>query len=114
MWVSVKGSEVEYNFGMYCGCVYSLGQRPRTSTSALYSRVKVIHCKTMPHKKRKISDLTADANALLQTLNEFQDSLDNDDEDLPSSLFSALEEFRSKLESIKVCITRMFQLWGLI
>ena len=63
----------------------------------------------MPHKKRKISDLTAgDANALLHTLNEFQDSLDDDDEDLPSSLLSALEEFRGKLEDIKV--TGMFQL----
>jgi hypothetical protein len=55
----------------------------------------------MPHKKRKISDLTAgDANTLLQALNQFQDSFD-DDEDLPSGLLSALGEFRTKLEAIK-------------
>ena len=79
-------------------------------TPGLYSGVKVIDCKTMPHKKRKISDLTAgDANTLLQALNQFQDRLDDDDEDLPSGLLSALEEFRTKLEAIKVCTTSMFQ-----
>lgn len=58
----------------------------------------------MPQKKRKISDLTAgDANFLLQALNQFQSSLDDEDEDLPSGLLSALEEFRTKLEAIKVC-----------
>jgi len=40
---------------------------------------------------------------LLQAPNQFQDSLDEDDEDLPSGLLSALEEFRTKLEVIKVC-----------
>ena len=58
----------------------------------------------MPHKKRKISDLTVgDANALLQALNQFQGSLDEDDEDLPDGLITALEQFRAKIESIKVC-----------
>lgn len=58
----------------------------------------------MPQKKRKISDLTAgDANFLLQALNQFQSGLDDEDEDLPSGLLSALEEFRTKLEAIKVC-----------
>jgi len=57
----------------------------------------------MPHKKRKISDLTtADANSLLQSLNQFQDSLDDGDEDLPSGLLVALAELRMKLEAIKV------------
>lgn len=56
----------------------------------------------MPQKKRKISDLTAgDGNSLLQALNQFQNSLDDEDEDLPSGLFSALDEFRTKLEAIK-------------
>ena len=60
----------------------------------------------MPQKKRKISDLTAgDVNSLrlLQALNQFQNSLDDEVEDLPSGLLSALGEFRAKLESIKVC-----------
>ena len=58
----------------------------------------------MLQKKRKISDLTAgDANSLLQALNQFQNSLDDEDEDLPSGLLSALGEFRAKLEAIKVC-----------
>ena len=59
----------------------------------------------MPHKKRKISDLTtADADSLLRSLNQFQDNLDDEDEDLPSGLLSALAEFRMKLEAIKVRI----------
>ncbi|KAF8802824.1 hypothetical protein BYT27DRAFT_7260756 [Phlegmacium glaucopus] len=64
----------------------------------------------MPQKKRKISDLTAgDANSLLQALNQFQNSLDDEDEDLPSGLLNTLEEFRTKLEAIKVSRTsRMF------
>ena len=58
---------------------------------------------TMPHEKRKISDPTAvDANAILQALNKFQGSLDEDDDDLPDGLISALESFRTKIESIKV------------
>jgi hypothetical protein len=58
----------------------------------------------MPHKKRKISGPTAeDANTLLQALNQFQDNLDDNDEDLPSGLLSALEKFRTKVEVIKVC-----------
>jgi len=56
----------------------------------------------MPQRKRKISDLTAgDANSLLQALNQFQHSLDDEDEDLPSGLLSALGEFRAQLEAIK-------------
>ena len=59
---------------------------------------------TMPHEKCKISDRTAgDANAILQALNQFQGSLDEDDDDLPDGLISALEQFRTKIESIKVC-----------
>ena len=58
----------------------------------------------MPQKKRKTSDLTAgDANSLLQALNQFQNSLDDEDEDLPRGLLSALGEFRAKLEAIKIC-----------
>lgn len=57
----------------------------------------------MPHKKRKISSLTtADANSLLQSLNQFQESLDDEDEELPSGLLITLAEFRMKLEAIKV------------
>jgi hypothetical protein len=60
----------------------------------------------MPPKKRKISDLTTgDANSLLRALNDFQDVLDDEDEDLPSALLSALEEFRTKLQAIQVCKT---------
>ena len=52
---------------------------------------------------RKISDLTAGAaDTLLQALNQFQYSLNDDDEDLPPSLLSALAEFRTKLEAINV------------
>ncbi|KAF8711075.1 hypothetical protein AX14_013300 [Amanita brunnescens Koide BX004] len=54
----------------------------------------------MPTKKRKISDLTVnDANTLL-ALNEFQAALD-EDEDLPSGLITALDQFRTKLEVVK-------------
>jgi hypothetical protein len=45
---------------------------------------------------------TADANCLLQSLNQFQDSLDDGDEDLPSDLLIALAELHMKLEAIKV------------
>jgi hypothetical protein len=57
----------------------------------------------MAHKKRKLSDLTVgDRNALLVSLDAFQDSLDEDDEDLPSGLLAALAQFREKLEVVKV------------
>ena len=58
---------------------------------------------TMPttRKKRKVSDLTADdANALLRTLAEFQEQLDEEDEDLPTGLISGLQQLRKKLEVI--------------
>jgi phage terminase Nu1 subunit (DNA packaging protein) len=43
-------------------------------------------------KKRKVSDLTVDdVNALLRTLAEFQEQLDEEDEDLPTGLISGLE-----------------------
>ena len=53
----------------------------------------------MKSKKRKISELTVnDANTLLLTLNDFQETLDEDEEDLPSALITVLDEFRTKLE----------------
>ncbi|KIM71928.1 hypothetical protein PILCRDRAFT_747605 [Piloderma croceum F 1598] len=56
----------------------------------------------MGHKKRKLSDLTVgDRNALLVALDAFQDNLDEDDEDLPSGLLTALGQFREKLEVVK-------------
>ena len=58
---------------------------------------------TMGQKKRKLSDLTVgDRNSLLVALDAFQGSLDEDDEDLPSGLLSALGQFREKLEVVKV------------
>ena len=55
----------------------------------------------MPPKKQKISDVnTSDVNSLLQALNDFQDILDDEDEDLPSTLFK--EEFHTKLQAIEV------------
>ena len=62
-------------------------------------------CCTMPStkKKRKVSDLTVDdANALLRTLAEFQDQLDEEDEDIPTGLISGLQQLRKKLEVIPV------------
>ena len=57
----------------------------------------------MRHKKRKLSDLTVgDRNALLTALNDFKDTLDVDDEELPSGLLSTLAQFREKLEVVKV------------
>jgi hypothetical protein len=54
-------------------------------------------------KKRKVSDLTVDdANALLRTLAEFQEQLDEEDKDLPTGLISGLEQLRKKLEVIPV------------
>ena len=54
-------------------------------------------------KKRKVSHLTVDdANALLRTLAEFQEQLDEADEDLPTGLISGLQELRKKLEGIPV------------
>jgi len=54
-------------------------------------------------KKRKVSDLTVDdANALLRTLAEFQEQLDEEDEDLPTGLNSGLEQLRKKLEVVPV------------
>ena len=62
----------------------------------------------MPHEKRKISDWTAgDANQILQALNQFQGSLDEDDDDLPDGLITALEQFHTKIESIKVVHTNI-------
>jgi hypothetical protein len=62
----------------------------------------------MSHKKRKISELTAgDTNNLLEALNRFQDNLDDNDKDLPSGLLDALDEFRTKLATIKVCTTHL-------
>jgi hypothetical protein len=59
----------------------------------------------MPPKKRKLSDLTAgDANTLLLALNEFQQVLDEDDDELPNGLITALDDLRSKLEVVKVCM----------
>ena len=55
-------------------------------------------------KKRKVSDLTVDdANALLRTLTEFKEQLDEEDEDLPTGLISGLEQLRRKLEVTPVC-----------
>ena len=54
-------------------------------------------------KKRKVSDLTVDdANALLRTLAQFQEQLDEEDEDLPTGLISGLQQLRKKLEVIPV------------
>ena len=62
----------------------------------------------MGHKKRKLSDLTVgDRNALLVALDTFQDNLDEDDEDLPSGLLSALGQFQEKLEVVKVCFNAL-------
>jgi hypothetical protein len=62
----------------------------------------------MGHKKRKLSDLTVgDRNALLVALDAFQDNLDEDDEDLPSGLLSALGQFQEKLEVVKVCFNAL-------
>ena len=67
----------------------------------------------MPTKKRKISDLTVnDANTLLLTLNEFHAALDEDDEDLPSGLITALDQFRTKLEVVKVRIQSLILAMG--
>jgi hypothetical protein len=63
------------------------------------------YCLLMPstRKKRKVSDLTVDdANALLRTLAEFQEQLDDEDEDLPTGLISGLEQLCKKLEVIPV------------
>ena len=60
---------------------------------------------TMPstRKKRKVSDLTVDdANALLRTLAEFREQLDEEDEDLPTGLISGLQQLRKKLEVVPV------------
>ncbi|KAG5649350.1 hypothetical protein H0H81_004398, partial [Sphagnurus paluster] len=52
-------------------------------------------------KKRKLSDLGAeDTNLLLSALATFQDTLDEDDEDLPAELIPALEKLRGKLEVV--------------
>jgi len=57
----------------------------------------------MGHKKRKLSDLTVgDRNALLVALDTFQDNLDEDDEDLPSGLLSALAQVPEKRDVAKV------------
>ena len=70
---------------------------------ALFKRKSHRPQEQTPRKQRKISDLTAeDAITLLQPLNQFQDCLDDDDDDLPSGLLSALEEYRTKLEAIIV------------
>jgi hypothetical protein len=56
-----------------------------------------------------VSDLTADdANALLRTLLEFREQLDDEDEDLPRGLIFGLEELRRKLEvvPVRVAISR--------
>ncbi|KIK37568.1 hypothetical protein CY34DRAFT_810215 [Suillus luteus UH-Slu-Lm8-n1] len=50
-------------------------------------------------KRRKLSDITVgDTNELLYKLEEFRSSLDEGDENLPSGLFSKLQELRDKLE----------------
>jgi hypothetical protein len=43
-----------------------------------------------------------DRNALLVVLNDFEDTLDADDEKLPSGLPSASAQFREKHEVVKV------------
>jgi hypothetical protein len=59
----------------------------------------------MSPKKRKLSDLTAgDANTLLLALKEFQQVLDEDDNELPNGLITALDDLRSKLDVVKVCM----------
>ena len=53
-------------------------------------------------KKRKVSDLTVDdANALLRTLAEFQEQLDEEDEDLPTGLISGLSSCARSLKSFR-------------
>lgn len=66
-----------------------------------------VSCASMRPKKRKISDLTAgDADTLLLALNEFQGILDEDDDELPRGLITALGDLRSKLEVVvKVCMS---------
>lgn len=57
-------------------------------------------------KRRKLSDITVgDTNELLYKLEEFRSSLDEGDENLPSGLFSKLQELRDKLEDVKMMKT---------
>ncbi|KAF9519974.1 hypothetical protein BS47DRAFT_1481601 [Hydnum rufescens UP504] len=56
-------------------------------------------------EKRKISDLTVgDANAMLLSLNAFQEQLDEEDIDLPADLIKGLATLRRKLEGLLVPI----------
>ena len=54
-------------------------------------------------KKRKLSNLTTDdRSAMLLALQHFQDTLDPEDEELPTGIHDTLDQFRQKLELIKV------------
>ena len=54
-------------------------------------------------KKRKLSNFTTDdRSAMLLALQHFQDTLDPEDEELPTGIHDTLDQLRQKLELVKV------------
>ena len=54
-------------------------------------------------KKRKLSNFTTDdRSAMLLALQHFQETLDPEDEELPTGIHDTLNQLRQKLELVKV------------
>jgi hypothetical protein len=54
-------------------------------------------------KKRKLSNFTTDdRSAMLLALQHFQETLDPEDEELPTGIHDTLSQLRQKLELVKV------------
>jgi hypothetical protein len=79
---------------------------PETTVILRVASVGVSHIMPPIPKRRKLSDIAVgDTNELLYKLEEFRASLDEGDENLPSGLFSKLQELRDKLEDVKMMKT---------